>query len=169
MKFLEKLNDRLNRWAVAGAGVILVGMILLTFANIVLRKVWMPVRGTYEIMGFAGAVLTALAMGVTQKRKEHIHVDILFNRFPESVKKVLFAVNTGACAAFFGVAGWFVAKKARILFETGEVSETLRIVYYPFTYVVAAGCFLLAAILFNDMLLSFGRDGSGGKTKEKNG
>ncbi|WP_022667436.1 TRAP transporter small permease [Desulfospira joergensenii] len=158
MKYLEKINDRLNRWAAAGAGVILVSMILLTFANIVLRKVWMPVRGTYEIMGFAGAVLTALAMGITQKKKEHIHVDILFNRFPGPVKQALGAVNTGICAAFFSVAGWFVAKKGHTLYETGEVSETLRIVYYPFAYVVAAGCFLLAVILFTDMLLCFGRD-----------
>lgn len=154
MKILEQINNWLNRWAVAGAGVILVSMILLTFANIVLRKVWMPVRGTYEILGFAGAVLTALAMGITQKKKEHIHVDILYNRFPDPVKKVLGAVNTGICAAFFSVAGWFVGKKAYTLYETGEISETLRIVYYPFAYVVAAGCFLLALVLFNDMLLA---------------
>ena len=158
MKFLEKINDWLNRWAAAGAGVILVSMILLTFANIVLRKVWMPVRGTYEILGLGGALLTALAMGITQKRKEHIHVDILFNRFPEPVKRILTAVNTGICSAFFGVAGWYVGRKAYTLYATGEVSETLRIVYYPVTYVVAGGCFLLAAVLFTDMLTSLGRE-----------
>ncbi len=155
MKLLEKFNDWLNKWAVAGAGVILVSMILLTFANIVLRKVWVPVRGTYEIMGFAGAVLTALAMGITQKKKEHIHVDILVNRFPVPVKRFLSGINGGACAAFFALAGWFVGKKAHTLYATGEVSETLRIIYYPFAYVVAGGCFLLAAMLFCDMMLSF--------------
>jgi len=149
---LEKISDRLNRWATAGAGVILVFMILLTVANIVLRKVWIPVRGTYEMMGFAGAVMTALAMGITQKNKEHIHVDILFNRFPAKVRRVLLAVNTGICAIFFAMAGWYVAVKAHTLFATGEVSETLRMVYYPFAYVVAAGCFLLAAMLLLDTI-----------------
>jgi TRAP-type C4-dicarboxylate transport system permease small subunit len=149
---LEKISDRLNRWATAGAGVILVFMILLTVANIVLRKVWVPVRGTYEMMGFAGAVMTALAMGVTQQRKEHIHVDILFNRFPAPVRRVLSAVNTGICAVFFAVAGWYVAGKAHTLLSTGEVSETLRMAYYPFAYVVAGGCFLLAAMLLIDTI-----------------
>lgn len=152
MKFLETINDRLNRWAGVGAGVILVSMILLTVANIVSRKVWMPVRGTYEILGFSGALLTALAMGITQKRREHIHVDILFNRFPGPVKRILSTVNTGICSAFFGVAGWFVGKKAYTLWATGEVSETLRIAYYPVAYGVAGGCFLLALILFTDMV-----------------
>lgn len=146
----EKISDRLNRWATVAAGTILVSMILLTVANILLRKIWVPVRGTYELMGFAGAVTTALAMGITQRRKEHIHVDILFNRFPAPVRQVLSAVNTGICAIFFGLAGWYVGIKAHTLFVTGEVSETLRIAYYPIAYVVAAGCFLLAAILVHD-------------------
>ena len=151
---LEKISDRLNRWATAAAGGILVFMILLTVANILLRKVWIPVRGTYEMMGFAGAVMTALAMGITQKKKEHIHVDILFNRFPSPVRRVLLAVNTGICALFFAMAGWYVAAKAHTLFATGEVSETLRMVYYPFAYVVAAGCFLLAVMLLIDTIHS---------------
>ncbi|WP_245742912.1 TRAP transporter small permease [Desulfobacula phenolica] len=133
-------------------------MILLTFANIVLRQVWVPVRGTYEIMGFAGAVLTAFAMGITQKKKEHIRVDILFNKFPGKIKKILSAINAGICCAFFFVSGLYVAKKAYTLYEAGEVSETLRIAYYPFTYAVAAGCFLLAAVLLSDMLLAFSKD-----------
>jgi TRAP-type C4-dicarboxylate transport system permease small subunit len=149
---LEKISHRLNQWATAGAGVILVFMILLTVANILLRKVWIPVRGTYEMMGFAGAVMTALAMGITQKKKEHIHVDILFNRFPGPVRRVLSGINTFVCALFFGLAGWYVAVKAHTLFATGEVSETLRMVYYPFAYVVAGGCFLLALMLLLDTI-----------------
>ncbi len=158
MKFLEKINTVLNKCAMAMAGGILIFMILLTFTNIVLRQVWVPVRGTYEIMGFAGAVLIALAMGITQKKKEHIRVDILFNKFPDKTKKILSAINAGICCAFFSVSGWYVAKKAYTLYETGEVSETLRIVYYPCTYAVAAGCFLLAAVLLSDIFLAFSKD-----------
>ncbi|MGD9826966.1 TRAP transporter small permease, partial [Desulfobacter sp.] len=112
-------------------------------------------RGTYEIMGFAGAVITALAKGFTQKKREHIHADILISRFPRAVKKVVFAVNTAMCSAFFLVAAWFVALRGMTLLETGEVSETLRMAYYPFAFVVAFGCFLLAAMLFIDLIKLF--------------
>jgi TRAP-type C4-dicarboxylate transport system permease small subunit len=94
-------------------------------------------------------------MGFTQKRREHIHVGILVSRFPRSVKKAVFAVNNGLCTLFFLVAAWFVCRRGITLLETGEVSETLRMVYYPFAFVVAFGCFLLAAMLFIDLLKLF--------------
>jgi len=160
MEIIEKISDILNRWAGIIAGIILVFMILLTMGNIVLRRVWVPIRGTYEIIGFAGAVITALAMGLTQKKREHIHVDILISRFPRTVKKAVFAVNTAMCSAFFLVAAWFVGLRGMTLLETGEVSETLRMAYYPFAFVVAFGCFLLAAMLFIDLLKLFFLKGS---------
>ena len=155
METIERISDALNRCAGVLAGIILVFMILLTMGNIVLRRVWVPIRGTYEIMGFAGAVITALAMGFTQKRREHIHVDILVSRFPRPVKKIVFAVNNVLCTLFFLLAAWFVGRRGMILLETGEVSETLRMAYYPFAFVVAFGCFLLAAMLFIDLLKLF--------------
>ncbi|MGD9826715.1 TRAP transporter small permease [Desulfobacter sp.] len=155
MEPIEKISEILNRWAGIIAGIILAFMILLTMGNIVLRRVWVPIRGTYEIMGFAGAVITALAMGFTQNKREHIHVDILISRFPRAVKKAVFAVNTAMCSAFFLVAAWFVGLRGMTLIETGEVSETLRMAYYPFAFVVAFGCFLLAAMLFIDLLKLF--------------
>lgn len=155
METLEKISNFLNRLAGIIAGIILVFMILLTMGNIVLRRIWVPIRGTYEIMGFAGAVITALAMGFTQKRREHIHVDILVSRFPLGLKKAVFAVNNGLCTLFFLVTAWFVGRRGMTLLETGEVSETLRMAYYPFAFVVALGCFLLAAMLFIDLLKLF--------------
>jgi len=155
MEAIEKISKILNRWAGIIAGIILVFMILLTMGNIVLRRVWVPIRGTYEIMGFAGAVITALAMGFTQKKKEHIQVDILVSRFPRGVKKAVSAVNNGVCALFFLATAWFVGRRGMTLLETGEVSETLRMVYYPFAFVVALGCVLLAAMLFIDLLKLF--------------
>jgi hypothetical protein len=48
---------------------------------------------------------------------------------------------------FFILAGWQIAKLANTLRTSGEVTETLRIIYYPFTYGVAIGCFLLSLVL----------------------
>jgi hypothetical protein len=56
------------------------------------------------------------------------------------------------CFIFFSIAGWQINKLARTLWMTGEVTETLRIIYYPFTYGVALGCFLLALVLLVEFL-----------------
>jgi hypothetical protein len=42
--------------------------------------------------------------------------------------------------------------KALTLKNAEEVSETLRIIYYPFTFAVAFGCLILSLALFTDLL-----------------
>ena len=130
-------------------------MILLTCANVFLRLVWMPVGGTFELMGYFGAVVTAFALGYTQIKRGHIAVDIVVLRFSTNTQRILHAVNHLICMAFFIIVSWQVYKYATTLRETGEVTETLQIVYYPFTYAVALGCLILAFTFFVDFFKSF--------------
>jgi TRAP-type C4-dicarboxylate transport system permease small subunit len=127
-------------------------MVLLTCANIVFRMFWVPVSGTYELMGFSGALLTAFALAYTQIKKGHIAVDVLVNVFPKKTQWLLSVINNAMCFIFFMLAGWQLAVKANTLRTTGEITETLRIIYYPFTYAVALGCGVLALILLTDFL-----------------
>ena len=55
---------------------------------------------------------------------------------------------------FFGIAAWQINKYATTLLVTGEVTETLRIIYYPFTYGVAFGIALLSLVFLTDLLKS---------------
>lgn len=152
MAFLLKLNNMLNQALMLIGGAFLSGMILLTCANIFIRQFYVPIQGTFELMGYAGAVVAAFALGHTQKRRGHICVDVLVNTYRPFLKKTVALINHGVCALFFSVAAWQVVKKAMILKNTGELSETLRIIYYPFTLAVALGCFVLALSLLTDLL-----------------
>jgi TRAP-type C4-dicarboxylate transport system permease small subunit len=152
MMFLNKISTFLNKILIWIGGLFLVSMILLACANIALRATWIPVRGTFELMGFFGAIVTAFALGDTQSKRGHIAVNVLIDTFPEDVQRVLNIINSTACMLFFGVATWQVARKATILLKTGEVTETLRIIYYPFTYAVAFGCAVLTLVFVTDLL-----------------
>ena len=154
MDFLDKINLFLNRLLTFIGGVFLVAMVLLTCANIFSRNIWVPIRGTFELMGYFGAIVTAFALGATQLKKGHIAVDVLINTFSGNTKKILQIVNNGICTVFFSIVAWQIAVKATTLMNTGEVTETLRIIYYPFTYAVAFGCLALALILLTDLLKS---------------
>jgi len=127
-------------------------MIVLTCANIISRLVWVPIIGTFEMMGYFGAIVTAFALGYTQLKKGHIAVDVLVNTFSERVRKILTLVNNFICCLFFVLAAWQLAVKAGTLMETGEVTETLQVIYYPFTYAVAFGCLVLSLTLMTDLL-----------------
>jgi TRAP-type C4-dicarboxylate transport system permease small subunit len=152
MEFLDKLGLYLNRLLMIIAGIFLLGMIALTCTNILLRFFWFPVRGTFELMGFFGAVAAAFALGYTQVRRGHIAVDVLISMFSEKTRRTLRIINETVCLIFFALVAWQMAVKAGTLRMTGEVTETLRIIYYPFTYAVAIGFGVLSLVFLIELL-----------------
>jgi TRAP-type C4-dicarboxylate transport system permease small subunit len=152
MAVLEKICRILNLVFIWIAGLCMAAMILMTCANIFLRVVWIPLKGTYELMGYFGALVTAFALGYTQMKKGHIAVDVLVTLFNPKVQLILQGINCLICTLFFSIAGWQISQYATTLWKTGEVTETLRIAYYPFAYGVASGCLLLALVMLIEFL-----------------
>ena len=152
MELLDKISVALTKIFIWIAGSFLVVMILLTCANIFLRLVWIPVKGTFELMGFFGAIVTALALGYTQVKRGHVGIDIVVNQFSAKTQRILTGANYFICMIFFALAGWQIGKWGTTLWKTGEITETLRIIFYPFTYGVALGCMLLSLVLLVDFL-----------------
>ena len=155
MEFLNSLSRFLNQVFIFIAGIFLAAMVLLACANIFFRIVWVPVRGTFELMGYFGAVVTALTLGYTQSKGGHIAVDILVLKFSSKTKRFLKGINNIICLIFFALVAWQVAKYARTLWTSGEITETLGIIYYPFTFSVAAGCAVLCLVFLIDFLKIF--------------
>jgi TRAP-type C4-dicarboxylate transport system permease small subunit len=152
MGFLNKVSQFLNQMFIWIASIFLAAMIVLSCANIFMRLVWMPVRGTFELMGYFGAIVTAFALGYTQIKRGHIAVDIIVLRFSKRTQTILLAANNVICMIFFAMVTWQITKYGTTLWKTGEVTETLRIVYFPFTYCVAAGCVVLCLVFMTDIL-----------------
>jgi TRAP-type C4-dicarboxylate transport system permease small subunit len=152
MEQLDKISRFLNEVLIWIAGVFLVTMILLSCSNIFLRLVWTPIRGTFELMEFFGAIVTAFALGYTQIHRGHIGIDIVVNQCSEKTQRIINTISYSMCMVFFSIAGWQIARWATVLRKTGEVTETLRIIFYPFTYAVAFGCIILALVLLVDLL-----------------
>jgi TRAP-type C4-dicarboxylate transport system permease small subunit len=149
---LDRTENALNRLLVVGGGLTLLGMVALTCANILARELGTPIPGTFELMGYLGAVTTAFALGYTQKFRGHIAVNVLITRFPPKIQQTLNSFNNLVCALFFAAVARQLWLKAAGFRHTGEVSETLRIIFYPFTYAVAAGCLLMALVFAFDLL-----------------
>ncbi len=149
---LERLAALLRKGLMLAAGVALVALTLLATANVALRIVRAPVGGAYEIVSFLGAIVTAGALGYTQKRRDHIVVDILSDRFPAPVKRALDGVSHAVTLVLFSVVAWQTFAWGRRLVASGELSETLRLPYYPFVFAVSLGFAALALTLLLDLL-----------------
>ncbi|SNB47256.1 Tripartite ATP-independent transporter, DctQ component [Geobacter sp. DSM 9736] len=133
-------------------GIALLLLVLLATGNVVLRIVKVPFAGTYEIVSFLGSLVIAGALGHTQRKKDHIVVDILSEKFPLLVKRFLDVVNFAVTCILFGIVSWQLVVWGDKLRLSGELSETLQFRYYPFVYGVAAGFALLTLVLFLDCM-----------------
>jgi len=142
----------MNRWALWFGSAAMLATMGIAVANIALRPLRMPIQGAFELLGFGGALITALSLGPAQETRSHIGVDILFDRFPHPLKRWLLALSHGGCALFFGLAGWRIAALGNELRRAGELSETLRLPFYPFVWATFLGVWLLVATLLLDMV-----------------
>ena len=159
MQFLEKLNQALNKWLLVIGGVAVLALMTLATGNVLFRIFGMPFRGAYELVSFFGAVVTAFALGYTQKRKFNIVVDILSDTFPKNLKRALDGIGYLIGLVFFGVVAWVILRWGLTIAASGEVSETLKIVYYPFIFCVALGFVSLCLNLVIDFFGTFRKKG----------
>ncbi len=155
MTMLETIINWLARLLIWIAGAFMLGMVGLTCANITIRIFSVPISGTFELMGYFGAVAAALSLGYTQIRKGHIFVDIVYNVFPHKLQRLLSFINSVVCFCFFALIAQQLVKWGNTLRSTGQVSETLNFEYYPFVFAVALGCAALCLVFFIEIVLSF--------------
>ena len=142
-------------------GISVLALMTLATGNVVMRIFHMPFRGTYEIVSFLGAVTIAFALGFTQKTKSNIVVDILSERYPAPLANVVDKLVHLSITVFFAVVAWQVYVYGGKIYESHEVSETLKVIYYPFVFAVALGFAALSFTGFVDFLKAlFGEEES---------
>ena len=149
---MDRITGYISRAFMILAGAALFLLVLLATGNVTLRLLHVPFAGTYEVVSFLGALVTAGALGHTQRRKDHIMVDIITGRFPPGMKRGIDVLSYALTSVLFGIASWQIfiwGDKIRI---SGELSETLQLKYHPFVCGVAAGFALLTVVLCLDTI-----------------
>lgn len=138
------LLTRILFW-IAGAG--LVGMLLLIVADVLGIKIFSrPVPGGIEIVSFLAVVSIAFAVAYTQVMRGHVAVDFIVEKFPRRAKLVIDAIMIFFSVCLFVVLAWYSFKYAAKLQDTGEVSMTQKIPFYPFVYGMAV-CFVVTLLV----------------------
>ncbi|WP_319764260.1 TRAP transporter small permease [Maridesulfovibrio sp.] len=149
--YLEKIAIWICRILAVIAGAALTLMIVLACANMVSRAVWLPVKGTFELMGFLGAVTAGFSLGFSQLHRSHIAVGLFFRLFPRPVQILLDVLAGAVSCVFFIFCANETYKWGMFLREIGEVSETLGILFHPFVFAVAVGCLSMAFVIMLDI------------------
>lgn len=161
LKGVEILLKALRKFSVSAqavAGITLAFMMVVTLSDVILRAFGKPITGAYELISFSGGIVVGLAIPYTSWMKGHIYVDVLVDRSPRRkhapfrVRDIINILTRCVGIALFLLIGWSFFAMGGSLYESREVSQTLRLPFYPIAYGLSVSCFLQAALLLFDIL-----------------
>ena len=141
-----------NLLKVLGAAC-LIGMTLLTCADVVGRYLGHPIFGSVEIVGFMATLAAALALPYTHEVKGHIGVE-LFSRLLSQRKQAVLELCTNTIAmGLFAVVTWRMALYAGTIRASGEVSMNLEFPVHTIIYLTAF-CFLVFTVTIAEEIIN---------------
>ena len=154
IRLLDRASALLNEGLAWAAAAMLGAMMLFSVADMVMRGFGVTVAGSYEVIGWLSAAAMALALGTVQRHKGHVAMELVVVKMGRRSRALTEASMALISLALFAVVAFYVARYGRVLHETGSLSETLRIIVYPWVYVVGLGCAGLTLALLVDFLRS---------------
>jgi len=152
--FLRATKGFSNTLNVMG-GFLLTLMMLLTVVDVILRYIGRPLTGTFELMSFAGALVTGFALAQTSLDDAHVNVDMLLQAVSDRKRKIIIVFNRLLGIGIFVLLTWSLFVKGNDLYTTGEVSLTLQVPYYPVAYGLSFCCLVECLVLISGILKVF--------------
>ena len=155
---LDRVALLFSRWVSWVAGLGVVAMLVLTMADVVgIKLLKSPIPGAIEIVAFLGVVITAFSIAYTQVQRGHIQVEFFVMRLPTRLRAGVDALVSAMGIALFALLGWQSIEYGVSLINSGEVSMTSRIPFYPFVFAIAFCCIPVCLVLLVELLKSIMR------------
>ncbi len=142
----ETLGNGVRRLAIAG-GVILMFLMLLTVADVTLRKFFEPIEGSQDISESGLIVVVFLSMAYSGWTGGHIAVDLIGGVIKGRALGILDVAVSAFCGIFFVVVAWQSTIQGLDALEFGDGFNVLPIPHHPFCFMIAFGSLVYAVVL----------------------
>ena len=135
------------------SAVLSLSMAAVIFLDLILRLGFrLPMTGILEYETFLLVTITFLSLAQTMIKRRHVSIDLLTCRFSVRTRDFF-----GAVFSFFGLFLFFlisrqIAIRGMDAFKSGSSEAVTQIPHYPFYYIGALGCALIALVLLEDLL-----------------
>ncbi len=150
---LEKAVRPLTRGinTVGTAGLFL--MMFMVTTDVVLRDAFRsPIKGTIEISELFQVLVVFWGLAYCESKRGHVRVDFIVSYLGRRPRTILEAITTLVTLVFFAFMTWYSATNAIQAFESKELFEMLRIVVWPFRFIVPLGTFVFCLELLLHLL-----------------
>jgi len=146
MKRFQELVSKLSRFLGVIAGATLVFVMLLTVLDVIVRYFGYPITGVYDLVALGGAIIIGFSMPLAAERRVHVFMEMGLQAYSRTVKQILSFVTRVIVFGISFIAAWNLVLLGMGFRQTGEVSLTIKIVYYPIA-IGLGGCFFIQMLV----------------------
>jgi len=129
------------------AGITLISVMLLTVLDVTLRFFGHPIIGVYDIVACSGLLVIGFSLPLAAERKAHVYMEMGQRMYSRIVKQVLSVLTRLIAIGISFLIGWNLVQLGIGFQQTGEVSLTVKIVYYPIAIGLGV-CFFVQMLVF---------------------
>ena len=151
MKDIFLMVKRLSRLMYWIAAIALASIVLLQVTDVILRRLRMPIDWAYEVVVLLGAIAIGFSVPQTTLNKGHVFMGFLIEKLPKGWQRIFHILTRWFGIILFAIFGWRILAHGISLSRSGEVSPVLQIPTYPAAYGIGVCCFIVCAILFNEL------------------
>lgn len=139
------------------AALVLAGMMLLTVGDVVGRYFFnRPITGTFELIGLLLVCAGTWGLAYCQIQKAHISISIFIDRLPRRARAIFSSLAYIIGLVGFSLVSWrvFLLAIKYLTLPKGNVTDTLRIPYFPFMLILSLSTGAFALVLLVDLVRS---------------
>jgi TRAP-type C4-dicarboxylate transport system permease small subunit len=155
MEKLKRLVSRLSQFMGVIAGTTLVFVMLLTVLDVILRYFGYPIIGVYDLVALGGGIIIGFSMPLAAERKVHVFMEMALQANSRTAQRVLSLVTRLIVFGISFLVAWNLIRLGLGFRETGEVSLTIQIVYYPIAIGLGVCFFIQMLVILVEMLEGF--------------
>jgi len=146
MKRFQALVSRLSKFLGVIAGTALVFVMLLTVLDVILRYFGHPITGVYDLVALGGAIVIGFSMPLAAERRVHVYMEMALQAHSRTGKRILSLFTRVIIFGISLLVAWNLVRLGMDFRQTGEVSLTIQIVYYPIAIGLGA-CFFIQMLV----------------------
>jgi TRAP-type C4-dicarboxylate transport system permease small subunit len=134
------------------AGSVLVGMVLLTLCDVILRNFGHPITGSMEIIMYGGAMVFGFSIPYATLLKAQIQVDLIVEKLKPKAKKTITVITRIVGIALFLFVAYNFFLYGFDVKNTGETTSSFKIPYYPIVFALSFSFLFQSLTLVYDLI-----------------
>ncbi|SDO34800.1 TRAP transporter small permease [Desulforhopalus singaporensis] len=144
---------------VCSACATLAAMMFLMAADVVGRYFFnAPIPGGLELVEYMMAVIVPFSIAYCALQKSHVAVDLVVDRLPRPVRRLLGVIVTCLSILFVAVISWENIAYIGETYRSNLTSAVLKIPAFPFVAAVAIGMSVFCIVLVVQLLEKFTKE-----------